>query len=632
MGKVVLMLNEVDCMGCHACEVACKQEHGSPAGPKVIRIIESSPYFKPLFCHHCEDAPCRLACPEGAITKDGNTGIVLVDREKCDGCKAEAGKSGPEKQETSSCKYGCPAQIDVQGVTTLAAKGKFAEALRLIKLANPFPSLCGRLCPHPCEAGCFRSQIDQPLAIRAIERFLGDLEIKGKIPIQREIKSKRKEKVAVIGSGPAGLACAYYLALEGYRVVVFEKDEHPGGMLAVGIPAYRLPAEILAAQIEMIRSLGVVIKTRCEVGRKKTIGGLRKEGFKAFFIAIGAHKGSRLNVPGEELAGVYQGLEYLKGINSGSRLNIGKRVAVIGGGNAAIDSVRSARRLGSDEAFILYRRGMKEMPATPEEINQCREEGIPIRTLTQPLKFFGSNGRVTGIEAVRMRLTELDDTGRRKAEPVLGTEFKIKVDAVIVAIGQEADWDSLASQFPGSLTDRGILRIDPLTLQSDHPDVFSGGDGVRGSRTVVEAISDGRRAAVSINRYLRGENLSLGRGNGINPIKNPQHSRYEKAPRIELSCLAPDLRITSFREVQKGITKALVLREAKRCISCGTSCVQICPYEVMQFDQPAGKAIKCDLCLEKREKNEAPACLAVCPTRCILWGDPEKQEGKYRIL
>ena len=624
MGNVSLMFNEIECMGCHACEVACKQEHGLNVGPRVIRVIERAPYFKPLFCHHCEDAPCALACPEDAITKDPKTQVVLVNSEKCNGCDAVPGKSGAEKQETSPCKIKCPAHIDVQGFVNLAVKGKFQEALQLIKLASPFPSICGRVCPHPCESECNRDQIDKPVAIHSIERFLGDLDLKAKRRYMPEIKAKKKEKIAIVGSGPAGLTCAYYLAQEGYKVTIFEKARVLGGMLTAGVPSYRLPRKIVDAEIQFICDMGVTIKTGVEVGKEKTIAQLRKDGFNAFFLSIGAQESVRLGVPGEDLDGVYRGLDYLRQLNLGKPIKLGEKVAVIGGGNVAMDTVRSARRLGSEKAFIIYRRGLEEMSSTPEEIKQCREERIPIKTLAQPVRFIGNNGRVKAIECIKMRLTEPDEGGRKKPEPIPGSEFTIKVDAVITALGQESDWRCLTPECACTLTEWGTMKIDSLTLQSEDTDIFAGGDAARGPKTVIEAIADGRQTAISIDRYLTGRNLRLGRDIQLKAIKEPQKGKYDRAAQAQMSNLEPKKRVKNFNEVQKGLTKGVTVQEAKRCISCGTCCVQTCPYDVMQFNHEVTKAVKCDLCIEKRGKNEIPACYAICPTRCIFWGNPKE--------
>jgi NADPH-dependent glutamate synthase beta subunit-like oxidoreductase len=632
MGKISLLFNEYLCSGCHTCEIACKQEHGLGVGPRVIRVLEESPYFKPLFCHHCDDPPCAKACPEDAITKDLETGVVLLDPEKCTGCNAVPGTSGAEKQGTSPCKAECPAHIDVQGYVSLAAKGKFQEALELIKEASPFPSICGRVCAHPCESACNRGGIDDPVANHSIERYLADLDLKAAKRYMPKIKDKRADKVAIIGSGPAGLSCAYYLAQEGYQVTIFEKDTEPGGMLTAGIPSYRLPREVVNAEIQLIRDMGVTIETGMEIGKDTIIAQLRKEGFKAFFTAIGTQACMELGIEGENLEGVYGGLDYLRQINRGESVKLGKNVAIVGGGNTAMDAARSARRLGAENAFVLYRRGVEEMPANAEEIKECQEEGISIKTLTQPFRFIGENGRVKAIECTTMKLTEPDESGRPKPEPVPGSEFTIEVDSVINALGQEADWACLTPECACTLSDWGTMNVDPLTLQSDDPDIFAGGDAARGPRTVIEAIADGRQAAISIDRFILGRDLRLGRDQVFPTITDPQKEVYNKIDRVQMPRLDPQARIKSFDEVQKGLTEEMVLEEAKRCISCGTCCVQACPYDVMQFNHDILKAVKCDLCVDKRGNKEAPACFSVCPVRCIFWGDPEEYKEAVRIL
>jgi NADPH-dependent glutamate synthase beta subunit-like oxidoreductase len=325
-------------------------------------------------------------------------------------------------------------------------------------------------------------------------------------------------------------------------------------------------------------------------------------------------------------------LDYLRQLNLGKPIKLGERVAVIGGGNVAMDAVRSARRLGSEKAFVLYRRGLEEMPSTPEEMKQCREEKIPIKTLAQPVQFISDNGRVKAIECIKMRLKEPDESGRRKPEPIPGSEFTVKVDAVITALGQESDWCCLTPECACKLTEWGTMKIDPLTLQSDDPDIFTGGDAARGPKTVIEAIADGKQAAISINRYLSGENLRLSRDKELKAIKEPRKGKYDRTARAPMPYLEPKKRVTNFNEVQKGLAKGVVIQEAKRCISCGTCCVQTCPYDVMQFNHEATKAVKCDLCVEKRGRNEVPACYAICPTRCIFWGDPKKFAGSDKVL
>jgi NADPH-dependent glutamate synthase beta subunit-like oxidoreductase len=641
MNKHALIIEEFACWGCKACEVACKQEYNpvdAANGVKYLSVWPDGPklmngkldfMWRVDVCKHCDEPVCALSCPEDAITKDRKTGIVLLDKDKCTGCNAVPGKSGAEKQETSPCKVECPAHIDVQGYVSLAAKGKFQEALQLIKEASPFPSICGRVCHHPCESDCNRDQIDEPVAIHSIERFLADLDLKQKKRYVPKIKAKKKEKVSIIGSGPAGLTCAYYLAQEGYQVTIFEKAPALGGMLTTGIPSYRLPRKIVEAEIQLIRDMGVTMKTNVEVGKDKNIAQLRKEGFKAFFIAIGAQESIRLGVEGEDLDGIYSGLDYLRQLNLRKPVRLGKRVAVIGGGNAAMDAVRSARRLGSEKAFIIYRRGLEEMLSRPEEIRECREEKIPIKTLTQPVRFIGKNGQVKAIECIKMRLKEPDESGRRKPEPIPGSEFKINVDAVITALGQESDWCCLTPECACTLTGWGTMNVDPLTLQSDDPDIFAGGDAVRGPQSVVEAIADGRQAAISIDRYIRGQDLRLDRDIELKAIKEPQKDKYDQVPRAQMPRLKPQTRVKNFKEVQKGFTKKMAVQEARRCISCGSCCIQACPYDAITFDEKIGKTQKCNLCYQRVVNGLYPACADnICLAHCIYFGNPAEIEKK----
>ncbi len=643
MNKYALIIEEYACWGCRTCEVACQQEYNpveSKDGVKYLSVWPDGPkvmngkldfIWRVNVCKHCAEPLCAKACPEDAITKDPKTGIVLSEREKCSGCQAVMGESRAEKQETSPCKMECPAHNNVQGYVNLAAKGKFQEALQLIKETSPFPSICGRICHHPCETDCHRSQIDESVAAHSIERFLGDLDLNSSTRYQPRIKARKKEKVAVVGSGPAGLTCAYYLAREGYPVTIFEKADLLGGMLAMAIPSYRLPSEVIEAEIRLIRDLGVTMKTGVEVGKDKTVAQLRQEGFKAFFIAIGTQECSRLGIEGEDLKGVYQGLDYLRSIKRGESLALGKDVVVIGGGNAAMDAVRSARRSGAENATILYRRGLEEMPARPEEIEECREEGISIQTLTQPARFIGKNGEVKAIECVKVRLADPDGSGRRRPEPIPASEFTIQVSAVITALGQEADWACLTPECSCTLTPWGTMKVDPLTLQSEDPDIFAGGDAVRGPQTVIEAIADGRRAAVSIDRYIESRGLRSDGDIELKAITTPQKGKYDPSPRSQMPRLEAQERTNNFAEVQKGFTKETAMQEAQRCISCGSCCIQACPYGAIAFDPKTGKIQKCNLCHHRVTNGLYPACADnVCLAHCIYFGDPAEIE--QRIL
>jgi NADPH-dependent glutamate synthase beta subunit-like oxidoreductase len=369
--------------------------------------------------------------------------------------------------------------------------------------------------------------------------------------------------------------------------------------------------------------MGVTMKTNVELGKDTTVERLRQDGFKAFFLGIGAQECKDLEVEGEGLEGVHPGLDFLDRVNRGETVSFGKRVAVIGGGNVAFDAVRTARRLGGEEAFIIYRRSEDEMPANKEEISEAKAEKISIQTLTQPVRFIGKNGRVAKIQCVKMKLGETDASGRKAPQPIPGSEFEIEVDAVITALGQETDWACLTAECACQLTDWGTMKVDPLTLQSDDPDIFAGGDAVSGPRTVIEAIAAGKEAAISIDRFLSGVDLKAGRGKKIEVAKEFQKQKYHPARRAEMPVLPAAERVKNFEEVQLGLKPEAVVEEAKRCLGCGCSCIQACPYEVIQFDLRAGVSHKCNLCSERVYVGEKPVCAEVCMTDAISFGEYE---------
>ncbi len=637
MKQLGLTIDLNRCIGCKTCIVACRNYH------ELVDPAEAMPNQMPYYlrvehrwsgaypdvaldawvvpCQHCPDPLCMAACPESAISKDPQTGIVCIDPELCNGCNAVPGKYASEKTKHAPCTATCPAHINVEGYVRLAGNGKFAEALRLIKEDCPLPAVVGRVCDHPCETECKRKDIDDPVAINFLKRYVGDLDLKPETRYVPEIKDRKAEKVAVIGSGPAGLTCAYYLAREGYPVTVFEKAPVLGGMLALGIPEYRLPRRAVDGEIQIIRDMGVEFRTGVEVGRDTSVGRLRKEGYKAFFFAIGTQKCLQLDVPGEDLGGVYPALDFLGKVNLGKTVKLGKRVAVIGGGNAAVDAARTARRLGAEQTFILYRRGLEEMPARPEELEELEQEGIPIRTLTQPVRFIGKDGHVTAVECVKTVLKEPDESGRRRPEPVPGSEFTLDIDAAITALGQEADWACLTPECSCQLTDWRTMSVAAVTFQSDDPDIFAGGDAVRGPSTVIEAIADGKQAAISIDRYLKGEDLAAGRVTDWVAVEEVQKEKYDPAKRAPMPRLAADKRLTSFAEVQQGYSEKVATQEGQRCLGCGTACMQACPYIVIQFDGQAGKAHKCDLCEARLYIGEKPVCADACMTDAIEFGE-----------
>ena len=538
-------------------------------------------------CTSCGE--CIKVCPI-SISDDYNEG--LSDRKAIYKRYPQAipGAFAIEKKGTAPCRATCPAHVSVQGYIALIGQGKYSEALALFKEDHPFPGVCGRVCHHPCEGECSRTDVDQPLAIMHLHRFLSDRDISSDSPYIPAKKTQGDEKIAIIGAGPAGLTCAYFLAIEGYQVTIFEKLPVLGGMLTVGIPSYRLPREIIEVEIQVIKDLGVKFKTGVEIGKDITIAQLRDEGFKAFFMGIGSHECKVLGIEGEDFEGVYPGVEFLREVNLGNRISLGDRVAVIGGGNVAMDSVRTALRTGSSQPFILYRRSEAEMPASEEEIEECREEGIEIMTLTNPVRIISENGNVTAVECVRMELGEPDESGRRRPVAITDSEFTIAVDAVIPAIGQESDWACLTDECACTLSDWGTMEVNPVTFQSEDPDIFAGGDAVTGPATVVEAVGAGKEAAVSIDRFIRGEDLYEGRQTEWSGVKDISTNGRDRISKTVMKCLDPDTRIGNFNEVQLGFDESDSLREANRCLECGVcsecyQCVDVCLAEAVTHDQ-----------------------------------------------
>jgi len=485
------------------------------------------------------------------------------------------------KRGTAPCRATCPAHVSVQGYIALINEGKYKEAIALFKQDHPFPGVCGRVCHHPCEGECTRNDVDEPLAIMNLHRYLADWDQSSGNNFVPEKKEAKPEKVAIIGAGPAGLGCAYFLAIEGYQVTVFEKLPVLGGMLTVGIPAYRLPRDIIEAEIQTIKDLGVEFKTGVEIGKDFTVGQLREEGYKSFFLGIGSQECKLLGIEGEDLEGVYPGLDFLREVNLGNRVQVGDRVAVIGGGNVAMDAVRTALRTGSKKPFIIYRRSMDEMPANSEEIQECKDEGIEIMTLTNPVRVVSEQGKVTAVECIKMQLGEPDESGRRRPEPIPGSEFVIEVDTIIPAIGQESDWACLTDECACTLSDWGTLDVDPVTLQSSDPDIFAGGDAVTGPRTVVEAIGAGQEAAISIDRFLHGENLHEGRQTKWEGVRDIPTEGRAQLPRAAMNHAPAKERVGTFNEVQLGYDETQSRTEADRCLACGVcsecyQCVEAC--------------------------------------------------------
>jgi glutamate synthase (NADPH/NADH) small chain len=406
---------------------------------------------------------------------------AIVEARRCLACKKP------------KCTPACPLHQDVPGYVGAIGEEDFEEALRIIMRDNPLPGTCGRVCPHPCQGECVLGRKGEPTSIARLKRFAADQVDPSELGIEPG-KPTGKE-VGIIGSGPAGLGAAYHLALQGHRAVVYESFEVPGGMLAVGIPEYRLPRAVVKREVDFIRGMGVEIRT----GEKVT--SLEDLDHDAVFIGVGAHIPVRLNIKGTGLFGVDYGTPFLKGVNLGKRAALGKRVAVIGGGNVAIDSARTARRLGAEEVMVLYRRSAREMPAFREEVEAAEEDGVRIEYLTAPVRVLGDGVSVKALECIRMELGECDGSGRCRPVPVEGSEFVIPVDRVIPAISQYPDVEWLAGDI--GISRRRTIKVDPETGHTEKEGVFAGGDCVTGPATVVDAIAAGKRAALAINEYLR---------------------------------------------------------------------------------------------------------------------------------
>ena len=478
---------------------------------------------------------------------------------------------------TAPCKTACPAHVPVQGYLKLAAQGHYTDALELIKKENPFPAVCGRICNKRCEAECTRGAVDEAVAIDEVKRFIADHDLHEAtrfVPkLCNQIGRPYTEKIAVIGAGPAGMSCAYYLANKGYPVTVFDRNPVPGGMLTLGIPNFRLEKDVLNAEIDILREMGVEFRCGVEVGRDITIEQLREQGYKGFYVAIGAQKSARLGVAGEELTGVYGGVDFLRAVNLGEQPAVGKRCAVIGGGNVAMDVCRSAVRLGADETYVLYRRSEAELPADPEEVREAMEEGVRFRFLTAPVEILGADGKVTGIRVERMALGEPDEKGRRK--PVGTGEFEtIALDSVIGAIGQTVDWGTLDT---GALTTtkKGTAEADTLTYQTAQPDIFVGGDCYTGPKFAIDAIAAGKEAAISLHRFVHpGQTLTAGRDRRVYRSLDKEHVLIETAGFDKDHRQMPGYnaaKAKTFSDARVTFTEEQVKKECARCLGCGAT-------------------------------------------------------------
>ena len=469
------------------------------------------------------------------------------------------------------CQAACPAGLDIRGYVELIIHGRYEEALNLIEEKVPLPGIVGRVCPRPCETKCNRGGFDEPIAVNALKRFASDaVAAKGERKDRAPAVRTKEGKIAVVGSGPAGLSAAYYLVELGYGVTIFEAQSVPGGMMAMGIPDYRLPRGVLQAEIKAIQSRGVEIMLNRRVGKNGLrMESLREQGFKAIFIAVGAHKPVKLAIPNEVVQGVVNGVSWLREINLGKKVKTGEKVVVIGGGNVAIDSARTALRRGAKEVSIAYRRSREEMTAIMDEVNAAEKEGIEIRYLSSPCRVVCEADQCRGLECFKTELGEFDESGRRRPIRIEGSEFVIDADMVISAIGEVPDLSFLDTR-KFAVTRNNTIKVNPHTMATNADGVFAGGDVVSGPATVIEAIAAGRKAAIAIDRYLRGESLDyeLPAPDTIR-MDDMDKAMFKKRKRQRMSELPPKRRVKGFGEVEQGFTELEALAEADRCFQCG---------------------------------------------------------------
>ncbi|MGA2768729.1 MAG: FAD-dependent oxidoreductase [Candidatus Bathyarchaeia archaeon] len=543
------------------------------------------------------------------------------------------------KRKLPPCRSACPAHVNVQAYVSLIQRGKYKEAVDIIRNDMPFPAICGRVCFSPCEDECARTDVDQAVAIRALKKFVADIERQQRKVKPKPIPKRHTEQVAIIGAGPAGLTAAYELAKLGYPVTVFERMSEPGGMMRYCIPDFRLEKFVVENEANYIRDLGVQIKTGVEFGKDITIESLRQEGYKAIFVAIGTQKGMMLNVPGEDLKGVVNAVDFLRDIALGKQVEVGQRVAVVGGGNSAIDAARTAKRQGAKEVTLLYRRSREEMPALPSEVAEAEKDGVKIEILVAPKQIIGQNGEVTAIDCLRMKLGEPDESGRRRPVPIPGSEYKYEVDMVIPALGQLAETSCIPKTLQDEKARVPTITTDPLTLETKVPGVFAGGDIATGPASIIEAVGQGKRAAASIHLYLSGQDMHKGREENIeetswaknrkqitkkerryNPLPEKSHATFEEVQDF-LEKLERDAKFEAYRCLGCGPCaeclgttdlcegdKAVV--DEALCIGCNV-CAVVCPFGAAVKDENNIARIDEDLC------KGCGICAARCPTRAI---------------
>ncbi|MFH0813504.1 MAG: FAD-dependent oxidoreductase [Pseudomonadota bacterium] len=569
---------------------------GRRQGQLHVKATRFPRYVRPDLCTGC--GQCAKTCSvRVTLVQNGQMSSLNAIRGPIN-TAAPISAYSIEKRGVAPCTAACPLGINVQGFVSLLANGKVNVALRLIHEAAPLAGVLGRVCTHPCEDACKRAEVDDSVFIKALHRYAADNPSE---EVQYRFKApagSRKKKIAIVGSGPAGLAAAWELARRGYSPVIYESHAVIGGMLATGIPRFRLPREIRERDVKAIERMGVKIRTGVTIGRDVTITDLRERGYHAFFLAIGAHENKRLNIPGEdiELKGVTDCTSFLFELNYGEGVSVGRNMVVIGGGNSAIDSARTAMRKGRRKVTILYRRTAAEMTAIKEDIEEALKEGVSIEYLTSPVEIFHDGSKVTGIRCQRMQLGEVGADGRRKPVSIPGSEFVMDADHVVLAIGQRPDSTRLNVKALKIDSHSATIKVDPFTLETGIDGVFAGGDCVTGPNTVVDAVADGLRAAESIDRYLRGRSLRKGRNlKTLQPVEvNVNERLIIGNKRADMPVIPYSFRMDSFEETNIGLSSEMVSEETARCLNCAIcsdcmECERACDLHAVIHDDSAEK-------------------------------------------
>ena len=553
-----------------------------------VTIHQKPRYVKAGICTGCGE--CTKVCP---ITRPNEWDVGIADRKAIYRSFPQAVPItfAIDKKGTAPCKATCPAHVSIQGFIALMREGKNEEALKLFKEEHPFPAACGRVCHHPCEGECTRNDVEEPMAIQHLHRWLADVDLDLESPFIPEIPEKREDKVAIVGSGPGGLSAAFFLAKKGYQVTVFEKLPVKGGMMAVGIPDYRLPRDILDREIAVIEQMGVEIKTETLFGTDITLNSLKKDDFKALFVATGLHGSRALGVPGEDMAGILPGVGFLRDIALGKKTELGKTVIVIGGGNVAVDVALSANRVGAEKVTMVCLEKRDEMPAWDYEIEEAVEEKVEIINSWGPKEFKGKQGKCTALEFKKCTQV-FDENGAFRPEYDENETLILEADNILIAIGQMGELDFTKSEnIP--VTRPGGLEVDPVTLQSPIDWVFAGGDAVYGPKSVVEAVESGKQAAISIDRFINGEVLEENREKEWDFVK-PEIEGEDINPRNQISRIPLASRKNNFNEIASGLSDEQIKKEVERCLECGVcsecyQCVDVCMPKAIDHEMQAEK-------------------------------------------